>query len=206
MNVQFALRIRAAFALTPSHPAPPPHGPPPLQVLRTLNNGKQHYSGVLHPEEDKQNVLMTGCQVRLLRHGCIIQSSYRHHNHHSMHIASLPPSPTCITLYLGTASSPCILSPAMLLGGFPRLVLPLTLPRSLPTPPSSPTSPPSCPPPSSFLNLLPSLATPLSLSLTLPPSPPQPPPPLPPRSSQDKKIYQWDLDTGDVMQVRGDTA
>lgn len=32
------------------------------QVLRTLNNGKQHYCGVLHPEEDKQNVLMSGCQ------------------------------------------------------------------------------------------------------------------------------------------------
>ncbi|KAI8473364.1 MAG: WD40-repeat-containing domain protein [Monoraphidium minutum] len=32
------------------------------QVVRTLNNGKQHYCGVFHPEADKQNVLMTGCQ------------------------------------------------------------------------------------------------------------------------------------------------
>lgn len=32
------------------------------QVLRTLNNGKQHYCGVFHPNPDKQNVLMSGCQ------------------------------------------------------------------------------------------------------------------------------------------------
>ncbi|GBF94057.1 acetohydroxy acid isomeroreductase [Raphidocelis subcapitata] len=32
------------------------------QVVRTLNNGKQHYCGVFHPDADKQNVLMTGCQ------------------------------------------------------------------------------------------------------------------------------------------------
>ena len=32
------------------------------QVLRTLDNGKQHYCGTFHPAHDKQNVLMTGCQ------------------------------------------------------------------------------------------------------------------------------------------------
>ena len=32
------------------------------QVLRTLDNGKQHYCGTFHPDAGKGNVLMTGCQ------------------------------------------------------------------------------------------------------------------------------------------------
>ena len=34
-------------------------------MVRTLNNGTQHYCGVFHPDADKQNVLMSGCQVRM---------------------------------------------------------------------------------------------------------------------------------------------
>jgi hypothetical protein len=49
------------FGASSLPPRPPPLLPP--QVVRTLNNGKQHYCGVFHPEADKQNVLMTGCQV-----------------------------------------------------------------------------------------------------------------------------------------------
>lgn len=45
---------------TPSPPDKPTDHQ--MQVLRTLNNGKQHYCGVFHPDPDKQNVLMSGCQ------------------------------------------------------------------------------------------------------------------------------------------------
>lgn len=32
-----------------------------LQVITTLNTGKLFYCGVFHPDDDKQNVLMSGC-------------------------------------------------------------------------------------------------------------------------------------------------
>lgn len=32
-----------------------------LQVITTINIGKLFYCGVFHPDDDKQNVLMSGC-------------------------------------------------------------------------------------------------------------------------------------------------
>lgn len=34
---------------------------PVAQVITTLNVGKLFYCGVFHPDDDKQNVLMSGC-------------------------------------------------------------------------------------------------------------------------------------------------
>lgn len=31
------------------------------QVITTINTGKLFYCGVFHPDDDKQNVLMSGC-------------------------------------------------------------------------------------------------------------------------------------------------